>query len=518
MPAALLSKVLAGVRWLSRDERERRRDLRQGQLEVATFHKERDPEENRQTTPPDGEAVVLHCVWAVEFYTPAHMDDLIKNLLRFNRASSLSEHDAEPLDSWIKQFHKVAYGGGWANLGTWEPKGVPRKFIGPSRVVDMPPTVAYALAKAHRISPAIMCIAVCFVFKGDFSTSFDTALRTSRDTYTRPISSGFSIHTPRDQKTEAIELIRSQISDDFTDWFREHIPGIFSSDPIDGRVPICEFLTLQKATPFVARETRSTADLEYLRILGLDANWEAWRHSSAPELHFSIQRERRGAPLRYSTLSANEPGFLSRVGDYGGHKGQLAQILYLDSSMGDLLCMWSGLSLFDVFTETLNRVRNSGDYRFGQSGNSVDNLQRLQDHIFSLSNIGAVSTEFSNDIDALVWDSRSTRMFVPCEPELYSPDDTLLTVFERRISERSNWLQRTESAVRDQLVQTGAIINASENVRLQKNVNKLTWLVVFLTVCAVVIGGLQLSGVDWVLGLLQKIGDSIVIATDAFSP
>ena len=518
MLSSKLSRVRTGLRWMSHRERERRRNLRQGQLETIAFYKERDPQDNRETAPPNDEKVSLHCAWAMEFYTPAHMDDLIKNLHRFNRASSASEHDAEPLDSWIKQFHQVAYGGGWANLGTWEPKGVPRKFITPSRVVDMPTTVAYALARAHRVSPAIMCISVCFVFEGGFSTSFDTALRTSRDTYTRTISSGYSIHTPRDQKTEAIELIRSQISDDFTSWFREHIPGIFSSDPIGGRVPVCEFLTLQRAPPFVEGDPRSAADLDYLRILGLDANWDAWRHSSVPELHFSTQRERRGDPLRYSTLSANEPRFLSRIGNYGGHEGQLAQILYLHHSMGDLLGMWSGLSLFDVFTETLNRIRNSGDFRLGQSGNSVDNLQRLQEHIFSLSDIGSVSTEFLNDIDALVWPSLSTGMFVPCEPELYSPDDTLLTVFERRISERSNWLQRTESAVRDQLVQTGALINASENVRLQKNVNRLTWLVVFLTVCAVVIGGLQLSDIDWVLRLLQKIGGSIVIAINAFSP
>ena len=448
----------------------------------------------------------MHCAWAVEFYTPAHTDELIENLSSFNRSSSRSEYDAEPLDSWIKRFHKVAHGGGWVNLGTWEPKGLPRKFIGPSRLVDMPPTVAYALAKAHRISPAITCIAICFVFEEDFSTSFDTALRKSRDTYTRPVAAGFSTHTPREQKTEAIELIRAQISDDFTFWFREHIPGIFSSDPIDGRVPICEFLTLQKATPFADRESRSAAGLEYLRILGLDANWEAWRHSSVPELHFSIQRQYLAAPLRYSTLTANEPRFSRLVGDYGGHKGQLAQILYLDENMHDLFCMWAGSSLFDVFTETLNRVRNSDDFRFGQSGNSVANLQRLQDHIFSLPDIEAVSTEFANDIGASGWYSRSTRMFVPCEPELYTPDDTLSTVFQRRISKRSDWLQRTERAVRDQLAQTGAIINAYENVRLQKNVNKLTWLVVVLTVCSVLIGGLQLSDIDLIQGLLQQIG------------
>ena len=110
--------------------------MRQDQLEVIALREKRDPEENRRTTPPDDEAVGLHCAWAMEFYTPSHMDDLTKNLLRFNRDSSVSEYDAEHLDTWIKQFHNAAYGGGWANLGTWEPKGVPRKFIGPSRVVD----------------------------------------------------------------------------------------------------------------------------------------------------------------------------------------------------------------------------------------------------------------------------------------------------------------------------------------------------------------------------------------------
>ena len=511
----MLSRARAGIRGMSRKERERRRNLHEDQRETIAFYKDRDPEENRETAPPDDETVILHCAWAVEFYTPAHMDDLIKNLLHFNRASSLSERDAEHLDSWIEQFHRVAYGGGSANLGVWERKGLPKRFVGPTRVVDMPATVAYALATAYRISPSIMCIAVCFVFEDDFSTSFDTALRKSRATYTQPNSSGFLIITPKFQKTDEVALIRSRISADFTCWFRNNIPGIFASRTIASRVPICEFVTLQKATPFPARENDGTLQPSYLGMLGLDSGWDAWRHSEVPELHFSIQREQRGSLRHYSTLSANEPGFLDRIGNYGGHEGQFAQILYMNDGMADLFCLWSGLALFDVFTEMLSKVRNSGGSSVGQSGNSVEDLQRLQDQIFSLTDIGAVSTEFSNEADAMDWGPRSTGLFVPCEPDRHAPNDTLLTVFRRLLAERATWLLRTESTVSDQLVQMGAIINASENVRLQQVVAKLTRWVVLLTAVAVVIGALQLFGTDWVSVLLNAIGEFLVATTMA---
>ena len=39
-----------------------------------------DPSSNVETTPPEDEQVDLHCMWAVEFYAPSHVDKLVDNL------------------------------------------------------------------------------------------------------------------------------------------------------------------------------------------------------------------------------------------------------------------------------------------------------------------------------------------------------------------------------------------------------------------------------------------------------
>ena len=44
------------------------------------FHSEFDQKVNEQTSPPKDEFIDLRCVWAVEIYTPSHIDQLINGL------------------------------------------------------------------------------------------------------------------------------------------------------------------------------------------------------------------------------------------------------------------------------------------------------------------------------------------------------------------------------------------------------------------------------------------------------
>ena len=53
--------------------------------ETLEFYATKDWEINRDTTPPDEERIDLICMWAVEFYTASHMDNLADALLRFER-------------------------------------------------------------------------------------------------------------------------------------------------------------------------------------------------------------------------------------------------------------------------------------------------------------------------------------------------------------------------------------------------------------------------------------------------
>ena len=479
--------------------------------EALEFHKERDPKENCETSPPDDEAVGLHCAWAVEFYTPAHMDNLAKNLLHFNRTSGIREYDTQHLDTWVNELHRARYGGGWINLGLLERKGERSKFLGTTRRVELPPSVEYALAHTFRVSPSIVCIAVCFVFDEDLSSSLDSALRRNRESFAEPIDTGFSIFTPEVQKLEDIRLIRSKISSQSTDWFRDNFPGLFSSGLLGGHVPVCEFITLRKARPFPKREVAGPQAPLYLQLLGLNIDLDAWRHTDIPGLHFSIQRHRRGLPYRYSTLSANSHDFPDHVNNYGGHEGELARIYYLNNAMPNLLCMWAALALLDVFTENLNKIRNSNEFRTGESDDPVKNLQRLKDHISSLTDVGAVSADFCRDSKSRLWTFGPIAAFAPCMPEVYEANATLDAVFRRSITERAVWLHDTDLSVRDQLTQMGAIINASESVRLQKTVAKLTRIVVFLTLVAVllavVLATVQLLSINWG-NVVKDLGDT----------
>ena len=378
-----------------------------------------------------------------------------------------------------------------------ERKGERSKFLGTTRRVDLPSSVEYALAHAFRVSPSIVCIAVCFVFNEDVSSSLDGALRRYRESFAEPIDTAFSIFTPEVQKLEDIGSIRSKLSSQSTNWFRDNFPGLFSSGLLGGHVPVCEFITLQKARPFPKNEVDDPQAPLYLRLLGLNTDLYAWRSSDIPGLHFSTQLHHRGSPLRYSTLSANGHDFPSYVNNYGGHEGQLARIYYLNSTMPNLLCMWAALALLDVFTENINKIRNSNEFRTGESDDPVKNLQRLKDHISSMTDIGAVSADFCRDSRSRLWTFGPITAFAPCMPDAYEDDATLDEVLRRSISERAVWLHDVNPYVRDQLTQMGAIINASENVRLQRTVAILTWVVAILTLVAVALATVQLLNINW---------------------
>jgi hypothetical protein len=66
----------------------------------------KDTEENEKTTPPPEEHIDLCCVWALEFYTPAHIQSLLDGLTSLGWGDSLSASpDRNPVD-WIQRLRE----------------------------------------------------------------------------------------------------------------------------------------------------------------------------------------------------------------------------------------------------------------------------------------------------------------------------------------------------------------------------------------------------------------------------
>ena len=178
------------------------------------YWRERDPEINVQTKPPKDEFVDLRCVWAVEFYTPIHLDKLLDGFrkLGWSEKNTLA-HRGDPA-GWVQRSRQHFSSGGIFNLGTVYPSSSDSFLSSHARTAPLPPNVQYATGRIYSFPSSLTCIVMGFVFKEDFSIQFDEALRTDRQTYTEPSSKGMvRICDPRTQKTDHIRRIRKDMAE-----------------------------------------------------------------------------------------------------------------------------------------------------------------------------------------------------------------------------------------------------------------------------------------------------------------
>ena len=83
--------------------------------EILTVRRQAS-EQNRASTPREDESITLRCLWAVEFYTPSHMDGLLNDLRKLGWLGERDIFEPEDPASWL--FKSRRYGdGGWKTLG-----------------------------------------------------------------------------------------------------------------------------------------------------------------------------------------------------------------------------------------------------------------------------------------------------------------------------------------------------------------------------------------------------------------
>ena len=324
------------------------------------------------------------------------------------------------------------------------------------------------------------------MFEKDFSTQFDEALRKNRQTYRKPSERGYTIYSPETQKTDHIYQIRAEIAELAARWFRENLPGIFSSGILEGDLPTCELVTLQKAEPFPLRSKDNTdpSAYHYLSILDMHSTFNAWRSVDIPYLKFSEVQTRNRAPRYHSILAVRESDLDS---------DRSARIHSIDEQIPHLLSRWAILPLIEGYSQHLNAIRDSALFRSKSRQNSVKILKTLSHHVSYSVDIAAVTADLISYTQQPSSFSLDLGTFKPCDEHRYEPDHTLTKGLCSAIEESATWLQKTDQSLRDHLTQYGSLLGAKENVRLQRTIRFLTWVILILTLLTVVLSWSELQ-------------------------
>ena len=463
--------------------------------ELLVTARERDLERNFQTTPPSEEQIDLHCIWAVEFYTPTHIDSLVESLKKLGVGSKADQRLSRDPIAWLRMQRSLHRTSGWINLGVLKPVGS-KEFRGWDSIeTSLPCGVEYANWRLFSLSPSLTCIVVGFVFDEQAAGMLDIALRSDCETYLEPIGERNTIRDPESQKKDLVGLARKRISESSKKWFDENVPGLFCSDLLNGKLPTCELTFLKEADPFPTRLEGQGIPPRYLRVLGLDAAFEVWESTNISGLKFKPSDRRDQYNQYHSILSMKESEIPNSFIDHGGEK-KSSMFNSLDMSFPDIFNLWAIISMLEGYTRHLVGIRDSASFRLGTNQNTINKLQSLGDDVSFSLDVSAVTADLissANDKFRLFGPIEKFRLCSPAPDE----EETLGEALFSAIGEEAKSLMKLDRSIRNHLTQFGSLLAAAENVRLQRSISNMTRAILFLAFLVPLFTWLSTAHPDW---------------------
>ena len=446
-------------------------------------------EQNLRTAPPEDERITLPCLWAVEFYSPSHIDGLVDGLRKIGWSGERDLFESENPVSWLSRTRRHG-DGGWKTLGFLVSPGVDKNLPEVVRYGPLPDGVEYCHASVAVLTPSLIAVAVCFTFGQEKSTVFEEILRRDRQPISKKTQRGWEHYLPPSQKINDIRQARIELVELAASWFSENLPGIFSSGLLDSEVPTCELLTFQKAEPIPRKTDDDLVAREYLMTLGVYWGTDSWFVSSRPGLKFNLPHSVFFGPPNHCVLTARE----SEVGD-APH--------YVDSQMmPGVLCE---AAIFPLLTGYEYRMRKVRDL-VGSESSRLKNPAKVLETIVASDSIDmtAMISELASAPSEGLRLFRSTSKLEPSHPALVHAEslNQLLHALIRSVGLRA---QQADRATNERLTQLGSLLGAVENVRLQKRIAKLTWVLLAVGVASLV--ALLLSSDASIQEVIQKVQD-----------
>ena len=455
-----------------------------------------DPSQNEKSTPPEDEVIDLCSMWVTEFYTPAYMDDMLNDLehLGWNKVDGGARNPV----SQLSDYGTSQFGQRWIPLGRIVSRDDSDYYNPRPLSTDLPQQVKYAYGDIYCFTPSLIALTIEFVFDEEYRWAFQEALRQDRESYVTPIeTTSYMIHDPGHQKKDHIEKIRKDAAKVVSNWIENNVPGLFSAGLLKGDFPTCEFVTLNRAIPFPMRTELDDSDTDYLKHLGLNSRYEAWKSAQYPGLR--LDPVARSAGLKHhAILSIKESNWVEQESLGGENQNRESRIYRMHMTMVGILGIWAILPLLRGYADHFKELRKSTLLGYPSDGQFEDALKGISESLSFSVDISAVTSELASYVYERIPLGFDIETFTPCADWPGNTQEaSLWGNIHNQIGEYAKWLQAMDDSLRDQMTQYGNLLGMLEDIRLQKQITWLTIVLAILTVVLTVFTILSFPGVQW---------------------
>jgi len=433
----------------------------------------RDDEWNDRETPPSEERLRWHAVWLVEAYLPSNIPALLAGLERLG----WQKKDDESVADFISNCRLSLGGGGLMHLPMLRPPVDKGSYFPDTLKRDLPLGVKLVTGQVQIVAYALTLLIVGFRFDESVSGEVDVALRRRYQTFTRRTRAGRSIMHTTFQRRDAMRDLEAAKIHACREWLAARVPGYFASTDGGPDTPATALLTTKVGDLF--------GDANWMRPVGLGHGvaYEQWGTPIAG-LRYTQRSRKDGVPLLFGRES-------DLLGDarltQNGQSWEWLLPHFVEMQLTEVL----GLAALDATLtnagQRLARLRDSIVTKDTSTERQLDSVSR---QLRSLSSdIASLTTEIGGWTAEPAWAFRETPEMQVVETLSKQPSDG--KPFRVRsiewITHQAREVGELESTTRDLLLATSEITSALENIKLQRSVRKLTWVLVGIGVATAIL-------------------------------
>ena len=475
-------------------------------IDMEYFHKERDPKDNLETTPPSDEKIRVPCIWSFEVFPPEFIENFYKSIERLGWLDERIDALDDFQDKLLEMRHRVD-GVGWLNIGIIVDKS-DKRHCPSARTAHLPKGVKYIRAAIFQVIPSTTMLICQFNFEDDLANILEEPLRKSYETYTKKHKRGYRIIGVEDQKRDLVALNKEYLNSICSTWLKENFTGLYASDAIKDEHPVCMFLTLEKNTPFVGNQSLHN----YMAILDIINRWDIWINDKLEGLYLQFKKD-KNAIRRSLLLTGNIHHILQNedIAHYGETKEAcvLGYFQDLDYTLGT----WVLSEVLDSYIYKITDLRDLyGKMDMSNLHQSIQTITKLDHQVLrSQKNIIPFIVELKNYCNDMGYFMNNIYEFKYLRESPFIMDNLFSSMRESMIHridlliENEKILKETANATR-QISATISSDNVAEtNIRLQKSMRTMTIVMLILTIISTCATVVSIKDSEFIKGLISNI-------------
>lgn len=468
--------------------------------------RQRDAQNNAETSPPQDELIAWRGVWLAEAYTLSMLPALGDQLARIRpRATSFGSREFDSALAALREIGAMQRGGfSWIPLGLVSAGGGGLPADPPSGAVRVDLSL-------HAPLPSVAVVVAAFLFDGEYAVE-PTRLLTHE--WITELDPSDGILYPEFRKAREIRKLRFERKRHCRDWLANTVGlrGVFAQGELEGsRYPATEWWTTSKATPF--DPARTSPRRRYMEATHLSLPIATWtseelgnqRLTEADSDEISVQRRHS-----YSLVVAGREDELFAGEDLSGDGVDLpeAWFMRLEIDVAAVTALWSIFSLMRVYERRLASVREAlqgleprklrrslrrfaavEEHRIEAEGDLVPLLRDLAHGAEPLER----ATTFYSGLHLVsasaspLTASRPMRWRLWWRPAASREPETWVQLHAKAVAARAERLLEREASLRQLSDTLATALNARSNLKLQRRILWLTWVLVVIAIATLTV-------------------------------